>query len=121
MKTMTSTEAKASLGDVFAHINQTGAVQITTRGRVVAVITPPKQEVSSKHHTELLSKMALSYSAGDTSWSEIKEALDISYGELLASLSRQGLRIPQFAAKKTPEQSALFHQALTMNIERTAK
>ena len=120
MKTITSTEAKASLRDVFAHLNQTGAIQVTTRGRIVAVITPPRQESSSKNNVELLSRMALSYSEGKTSWSEIRDILEISYGELLDSLRIQGLKIPRFVAKKTDEQCALFNLALTMNLDRAA-
>lgn len=120
MKTITSTEAKASLGDVFAHINQTGAIQVTTHGRIVAIIAPPRQESSSKSNVELLARMALAYSEGKMSWSEIKDTLDISYGELLDSLRVQGLKIPQFSAKKTAGQSALFQKALTMNRDRTA-
>ena len=118
MKTITSTEAKASLGDVFARLTQTGAVQVTTHGRVVAIITLPPQDSPSKKNVELLSAMALSYANGKTSWSEIKDTLDISYGELLDSLRIQGLKIPQFSAKKTAEQSALFKLAMTMNLSR---
>jgi len=118
MKTITSTEAQASLGDIFARINQTGAVRVTTRGRIVAVIIPPEQDNSSTGNAERLLTLARSYAEGITSWSEIKETLDISYGELLDALKIQGLKIPQCTARKTDEQIALFNRALTMHLDK---
>lgn len=111
-RAVTSTEAKASLGELLSSLVEQGPVEITRNGRKVAVLSPPAVEPPSVTDPTQLAHLASLYAAGKIAWREIAAQTPISFGELLAELGRQGLEIPRVQPQRRPEQSALFETLL---------
>jgi hypothetical protein len=59
-------------------------------------------------------ELARRYATGELTWREISRGLDeqVSFGELLLELARQGLALPTATAPKTPEQQAAWEAVL---------
>ena len=68
--TISSSDAKATLGDVLSSLNTHGPIEITRNGKSVGVLTlPPVQTVDKSRITVL----AIAYSKGLISWPQIAE------------------------------------------------
>ncbi len=111
IRTISSSEAKANLGDVLSSLNTHGPIEITRNGKLVGLLSlPPAQGVDSSR----LSALAVAYAKGLVSWPQIAEETGASYGDLLLALGLNHLKIPQVKAKNRPEQIAVFHQILDL-------
>lgn len=111
VRTISSSDAKANLGDVLSSLSTLGPVEITRNGKSVGLLTlPPTQTVNRSR----IAALAIAYSTGNISWPQIAEETGASYGELLIELGRKNLQIPQVAPKKRPEQMAIFHHILDL-------
>jgi prevent-host-death family protein len=110
-RTITASDAKAKLGEVLASLAVQGPIEITRNGRLVGVLTPP-ESIARAENSPHLSALAALYAAGAVSWQRISDETGASFGELLAELARQELQLPRVAARKRPEQAAVFEEAL---------
>ncbi len=107
-RSITSSEAKAGLGDLLGSLVAKGPVSITRNGRKIAVLSaPPGRETASEAYR--LAELAAVYAAGKLAWREISAETGIAFGDLLAELGRQGLQLPRVTPEKRPEQVALFN------------
>ena len=109
VRTISSSDAKANLGDVLSSLNTHGPVEITRNGKSVGLLTlPPVQPIDGSR----ISALAMAYSKGLISWPQIAEETGASYGDLLVALGLNNLQIPRVVPKNRPEQIAFFHQVL---------
>lgn len=109
LRTISSSDAKANLGDVLSSLNTQGPIEITRNGKSVGLLTlPPMQAVDRNRLTAL----AIAYSKGLISWPQIAEETGASYGDLLISLGVNNLQIPKVVPKNRAEQIAFFNHIL---------
>jgi hypothetical protein len=109
VRSISSSDAKANLGDVLSSLNTQGPIEITRNGKAVGLLTlPPAQAVDRSR----VAALAIAYSKGLISWPQIAEETGASYGDLLIELGLKNLRIPAVTPKKSQEQIDLFHQIL---------
>jgi prevent-host-death family protein len=109
VRKISSSKARANLGDVLSSLNTHGPIEITRNGKSVALLKlPPAQDVDRSR----VANLAIAYSKGLISWPEIAEETGASYGELLIELGLKNLQIPKVIAKNRPEQIAIFHRIL---------
>ncbi len=109
VRTISSSDAKANLGDVLSSLNTRGPIEITRNGKSVGLLTlPPVQTIDGSR----LSALAIAYSKGLISWPQIAEETGASYGDLLVALGLNNLQIPKVTPKNRPEQMAFFHKLL---------
>ena len=110
-RTLTSSEAKGSLGEVLSSLVTEGPVEITRNGRLVAVISPPPEHKPA-YAPDRLSALAALYAAGKVTWRQIADETDASFGDVLLELAKQNLQLPLVSAEKRPEQVRLFNAVL---------
>ncbi len=109
VRTISSSDAKANLGDVLSSLNTHGPIEITRNGKSVGLLTlPPVQTIDRSR----IAALAIAYSKGLISWTQIAEETGASYGDLLVALGLNNLQIPKVTPKNRPEQIAFFHQLL---------
>ena len=111
VRTISSSDAKATLGDVLSSLNTHGPIEITRNGKPVGLLTlPPVQTVDKSQ----IAALAIAYSKGLISWPQIAEETAASYGDLLVALGLKNLQIPKVKPKNRPEQIAFFHHILDL-------
>jgi len=111
IRSISSSDAKANLGDVLSSLNTQGPIEITRNGKTVGLLTlPPAQAVDRGR----IAALAIAYSMGHISWPQISEETGASYGELLIELGLKNLQIPKVTSKKRPEQIAIFNHILDL-------
>ena len=116
VRTISSSEAKASLGDVLSSLSTQGPIEITRNGKPVGLLSlPPVQAVDRSR----IAALALAYSKGLISWPQIAEETGASYGELLIELGLKNLQIPKVKPKNRPEQMAIFNRILDLAAAKT--
>ena len=109
VRTISSSDAKANLGDVLSSLNTQGPIEITRNGKAVGLLTlPPAQPMDRGR----IAALVIAYSKGMISWPQIAEETGASYGDLLIELGIRNLQLPKVTPKNRPEQIALFHQIL---------
>jgi len=111
VRTISSSEAKANLGDVLSSLNTQGPVEITRNGKSVGLLTLPAVQTVDRSR---MSALATAYSKGLISWPQIAEETGASYGDLLVALGLKHLQIPQVTPKNRPEQIAFFNHILDL-------
>jgi antitoxin (DNA-binding transcriptional repressor) of toxin-antitoxin stability system len=116
-RSITSSEAKASLGELLSSLATDGPVEITRNGRRVAVLSAPTAGVSPVEASRL-AELARLYAAGKVTWREVSSEADIAFGDLLAELARQDLRLPRVMPSKRPEQLAMLHGIFERAVRR---
>jgi prevent-host-death family protein len=104
-RTLTSSEAKGSLGQVLGTLVSEGPVEITRNGRLVAVISAPPQQTRGPDAGRLATLAAL-YSAGKVAWRQIADETGASFGDVLLELAKRDLPLPRVTAEKRPAQLA---------------
>ena len=111
VRKISSSDAKATLGDVLSSLNTHGPIEITRNGKPVGLLTlPPVQTVDKSQ----IAALAIAYSKGLISWPQIAEETAASYGDLLVALGLKNLQIPKVKPKNRPEQIAFFHHILDL-------
>ena len=109
VRTISSSDAKANLGDVLSSLTTHGPVEITRNGKPVGLLTlPPVQAIDGGR----ILALATAYSKGLISWPQIAEETGASYGDLLVALGLNNLQMPRVTPKNRLEQVAFFHQIL---------
>jgi hypothetical protein len=118
IRTISSSDAKATLGDVLSSLNTQGPVEITRNGKSVGLLTLP-----SSHPVDpgRMSALAIAYSKGLISWPQIAEETGASYGDLLVALGLNNLQLPKVTPKNRPEQIAFFNQILDAAAAKSKK
>ena len=111
VRTITSSDAKANLGEVLGSLAAQGPIEITRNGRLVGVLAPPAVLPKATDPGRLAAMAAL-YSAGAVTWRAIADETGAAFGELLLELARQGLPLPTVVAPKRPEQAALLDEVM---------
>ena len=111
VRTITSSDAKANLGEVLGSLAAQGPIEITRNGRLVGVLAPPAMRPKATDPGRLAAMAAL-YSAGAVTWRAIADETGAAFGELLLELARQGLPLPTVVAPKRPEQVALLDEVM---------
>ncbi len=106
-RSITSSEAKASLGELLGSLATEGSVEITRNGRKVAVLSAPVQQESAVEASRM-AELAGLYAAGKLAWREIAAETGVAFGDLLLELTRQNLQLPRVTPAKRPEQVALL-------------
>jgi prevent-host-death family protein len=111
LRSITSTEVKANLGEILASLQAGGPVEITRNGRKIAILSAPVSDspTAGRRHLPELAKL---YSGGTMSWHEVEQSAGVTFGDLLLELSRQGLPLPLTKAAKRPAQEVLFQDIL---------
>ena len=118
VRTISSSDAKANLGDVLSSLSTHGPVEITRNGKSVGLLTlPPMQTVDRGR----IAALAIAYSTGHISWPQIAEETGASYGELLVELGLKNLQIPKVSPKNSPQQIALFHHILDLAVVKSKR
>ncbi len=116
-RSITSSEAKASLGELLSSLATDGPVEITRNGRRVAVLSAPTA-VLSPVAASRLAELAKLYAAGKITWREIASEADIAFGDLLLELAKQDLRLPQVMPSKRPQQLTMLHGIFERAVRR---
>jgi prevent-host-death family protein len=116
-RSITSSEAKASLGELLGSLATEGPVDITRNGRKVAILSAPAGQWGPVEANRL-KELAMLYAAGKVAWREIASETGIAFGDLLVELARQNLRLPRVSPSKRPEQLAMFHGILRHAVRR---
>ena len=111
VRKISSSDAKASLGDVLSSLNTHGPIEITRNGKSVGLLTLPPVKTVDKSR---IAALAIAYSKGLISWPQIAEETAASYGDLLVALGLQNLQISKVKPKNRPEQIAFFHHILDL-------
>ena len=111
-RSITSSEVKATFGEVLGSLAVEGPVEITRNGRPVAFLAAPSADLRPANRHRLV-ELAKLYSDGAVSWRKLEEDTGASFGELLLELGRQALSLPKATAAKRAAQAALFHEALS--------
>jgi len=109
-RSVTSSQAKAGLGELLSSLPTDGPVEITRSGRQVAVLFESVHRQTA-HERFRLAALAASYAAGKVAWKEIAAETGVAFGDLLTELARQNLRLPRVTPEKRPEQAALLGAA----------
>jgi len=117
-RTISSSDAKANLGDVLSSLNTQGPVEITRNGKSVGLLTLPVTHAIDQGR---ISALAIAYAKGLISWPQIAEETGASYGDLLLALGRNNLQIPKVTSKNRPEQLAVLNQILDAAAARSKK
>ena len=112
VRTITSSDAKANLGEVLGSLAAQGPIEITRNGRLVGVLAAPAMVRPKGADSDRLGALAALYSAGAVTWRAIADENGAAFGELLLELARQGLPLPTVVAPKRPEQAALLDEAM---------
>jgi prevent-host-death family protein len=110
-RSITSSQAKASLGELLGSLATEGPLEITRNGRKVAVLSAPVEQEAAVEASRL-TELAAMYAAGKVAWREIAAETGVAFGDLLVELGRQNLHLPRVTPTKRPEQVALFHAIL---------
>lgn len=111
VRTISSSDAKANLGDVLSSLPTHGPIEITRNGKAVGLLTlPPVQSVDRSR----IAALATAYSNGLISWPQIAEETGASYGDLLVELGLKNLQIPKVTPKNRPEQIAILNHILDL-------
>ena len=116
-RSITSSEAKASLGELLGSLATEGPVEITRNGRKVAVLSAPAEQTNA-HDATRLAELAALYGAGRVTWREIAAETGAAFGDLLVELARQNLQLPRVTPAKRPEQVAIFLAILGRGVQR---
>ena len=111
LRSISSSDAKASLGEVLGSLAMEGPIEITRNGRPVAILSAPAFS-GRQINPSKLADLARLYASGVISWAKVSEETGAAFGELLMELGRQGLSLPVVKAPKRPAQAALFHESL---------
>jgi prevent-host-death family protein len=111
VRTISSSDAKANLGDVLSSLQTHGPIEITRNGKTVGLLTPPPMQIVDRSR---IAALAIAYSKGLISWPQIAEETGASYGDVLVELGLKNLHIPKVTPKNRPEQMALFHHILDL-------
>lgn len=111
VRTISSSDAKANLGDVLSSLATHGPITITRNGKAVGLLSLPPAPGVDKGR---IAALAVAYSKGLVSWPQIAEETGASYGDLLVELGRNQLHIPKVTPRNRPEQIALFHHILDL-------
>lgn len=109
VRTMSSSEAKASLGEVLSSLAAHGPIEITRNGRPVGLLTAPAAPMADLSRIMVL---ATAYSKGLVTWAQIADETGASYGDLLVALGLSQQKIPKVRPRNRPEQVATFHAIL---------
>jgi len=117
-RTISSSDAKANLGDILSSLNTQGPVEITRNGKSVGLLTLPVTHAIDQGR---ISALAIAYAKGLISWPQIAEETGASYGDLLLALGRNNLQIPKVTPKNRPEQLAVLNQILDAAAARSKK
>jgi prevent-host-death family protein len=116
-RSITSSEAKANLGELLGSLATEGPVEITRNGRKVAVLSAPPEQANALEATRLAELAAL-YAAGKLAWREIAAETGAAFGDLLVELARQNLQLPRVTPAKRPEQVAMLDAVLRQAVQR---
>lgn len=116
-RSITSSEAKASLGELLGSLATEGPVEITRNGRRVAVLSAPPEQANALEATRL-ADLAVLYAAGKLAWREIAAETGAAFGDLLVELARQNLQLPRVTPAKRPEQVAMLDAVLRQAVQR---
>lgn len=108
---ISSSDAKANLGDVLSSLGTHGPIEITRNGKPVGLLTLPPAHTVDRGR---IAALAIAYSKGLVSWPQIAEETGASYGDLLVALGLGNLSIPKVTPKNRPEQLAFFHRILDL-------
>lgn len=117
VRSVTSSQAKASLGELLASLATQGPVEITRNGRKVALLSAPEDQVVA-FEANRLAELAQQYAAGNVAWREIAAQTGVAFGDLLVELANQNLQLPRVSPAKRPEQLELFHAILQQAVGR---
>lgn len=117
VRSVTSSEAKASLNELLGSLTTEGPVEITRNGRKVAVLSAPPEQTNACEATRLAELAAL-YAAGKVTWRELAAETGAAFGDLLVELARQNLQLPRVMPAKRPEQVAMFDAILQQAARR---
>jgi len=109
-RSLTSSQAKASLGELLTTLATNGPVDITRNGRQVAVLSASGHRQSALERSRV-AELAELYAAGRITWKEIAAETGVAFGDLLDALAKQNLRLPRVTPAKSPEQVALLDAA----------
>lgn len=110
-RSISSSDAKAGLGELLASLATEGPVDITRNGRKVAVLSAPVEPGRPVEASRLAALAAL-YAGGKVAWREISAETGVAFGDLLVELARQKLELPRVTPVKRPEQVALLNSVL---------
>lgn len=110
-RSITSSEAKASLGELLGSLTTDGPVEITRNGRKVAVLSAPAEQTIAVEAARLAELAAL-YANGKVTWRQIAAESGVTFGDLLVELAKQDLRLPRVTPAKRPEQVSMFNAIL---------
>lgn len=110
-RSITSSDAKASFGELLASLPARGAIEITRNGRAVGLLTLPQEDYRERDGARL-SALASGYAKGEVTWRQIASELNIGFGDLLIELGRQNLSLPRVIAKKSDAQAAWLEKLL---------
>lgn len=109
VRTISSSDAKANLGDVLSSLATHGPIAITRNGKAVGLLSLPPAPDLDKNR---IAALAVAYAKGLISWPQIAEETGASYGDLLVELGRNQLQIPKVTPRNRPAQIAHFHRIL---------
>ena len=107
IRTITSSDAKGSLGRLLGSLASDGPVEITRNGHLVGVLSAPPARTRAAD-ADRMSTLAPLYAAGKLTWREIADEAGAAFGELLLELAKQGLALPQVTPEKRAAQAALL-------------
>jgi len=116
-RSITSSEAKASLGELLGSLTTEGPVEITRNGRRVAILSAPPVRTNASDAARL-AELAKQYAGGRVAWREIAAETGAGFGDLLDELSKQNLKLPRVTPAKRPEQVAMFNAILRQAVRR---
>lgn len=108
-RSITWSDANATLEELLASLKTDGPVEITRDGHTLAVLSAPAGPARPVEANRLAALASL-YAAGKASWRDISAETGVAFGELLAELGRQGLALPRATPDKRPEQLALLEE-----------
>jgi prevent-host-death family protein len=117
VRSVTSSEAKASLSELLGSLTTEGPIEITRNGRKVAVLSAPPEQTNAFEATRLAELAAL-YAAGKLAWREIAAETGAAFGDLLVELARQNLQLPRVMPAKRPKQVAMLDAVLRQAVQR---
>lgn len=116
-RSITVSEARASLGKLLGSLAAQGPVEITRNERRVAILFATPEQTGALEATRL-AELATLYAAGGVPWREIAAETGTAFGDLLVELARQNLQLPRVIPAKRPEQVAMFNAILRQAVQR---